>query len=153
VKLLIIIYAGRWLSQMKPDAICIFIGPSISRVSPICSALFFKLIFKNNKFLYLYYRMLQTLLTRTSEMSLFNFKFSYGNLEGNPQTLPQIRIDDVEAEGCLNVTAIICPNLRASLYIICRLGICVRSKYMYTCILILVLTTNALLGFLILRIL
>jgi hypothetical protein len=49
-------------------------------------------------------------------MSLI-FKFSYGdfNLEGNPQTLPQIRIDDVEAEGCLNVTAIICPNLRASL--------------------------------------
>jgi hypothetical protein len=41
-------------SQMKPDAI----GPSISLGSPICSALFFKLIFKNNKFLYLYYRML-----------------------------------------------------------------------------------------------
>jgi hypothetical protein len=57
--LLIIIYAGRRLSQMKPDAICIFIGPSISRGSPICSALFFKLIFKNNKFLYLYYRMLR----------------------------------------------------------------------------------------------
>jgi hypothetical protein len=37
-------------------------------------------------------------------------------IEGNPQTLPQIRIDDVEAEGCLNVTAIICPSLRASLY-------------------------------------
>jgi hypothetical protein len=36
-------------------------------------------------------------------------------IEGNPQTLPQIRIDDVEAEGCLNVTAIICPNLCASL--------------------------------------
>jgi hypothetical protein len=52
---LIIIYAGRRLSQMKPDAICIFIGPSISRGSPI--ALFFKLIFKNN--IYLYYRMLR----------------------------------------------------------------------------------------------
>jgi hypothetical protein len=36
-------------------------------------------------------------------------------IEGNPQTLPQIRIDDVEAECCLDVTAIICPNLRASL--------------------------------------
>jgi hypothetical protein len=36
-------------------------------------------------------------------------------IEGNPQTLSQIRIDDVEAEGYLNVTAIICPNLRASL--------------------------------------
>jgi hypothetical protein len=36
-------------------------------------------------------------------------------IEGNPQALPQIRIDDVEAEGCLNVTAVICPNLRASL--------------------------------------
>jgi hypothetical protein len=35
-------------------------------------------------------------------------------IEGNPQTLPQIRIDDVEAESCLNVTAIICPNLRTS---------------------------------------
>jgi hypothetical protein len=36
-------------------------------------------------------------------------------IEGNPQMLPQIKIDDIEAESCLNVTAIICPNLRASL--------------------------------------
>jgi hypothetical protein len=36
-------------------------------------------------------------------------------IEGNLQTLPQIRIDDVEAEGCFNVTAIITANLRASL--------------------------------------
>jgi hypothetical protein len=36
-------------------------------------------------------------------------------IEGNPQMLPQIRIDDVEAESCLNVTAIICSNLCASL--------------------------------------
>jgi hypothetical protein len=41
------------------------------------------------------------------------FKFSI--IEGNPQMLPQIRIDDVEAEDCLDVTAIICPSLRASL--------------------------------------
>jgi hypothetical protein len=49
-------------SQVESDEArrhCIFIGPSISRGSPICSALFFKLIFKNNKFLYLYYRMLR----------------------------------------------------------------------------------------------
>jgi hypothetical protein len=31
-------------------------------------------------------------------------------IKGNPQTLPQIRIDDVEAASCLNVTAIICHN-------------------------------------------
>jgi hypothetical protein len=37
----------------------IFIGPSIYRGIPICSALFFKLILKINKFLYLYYRMLR----------------------------------------------------------------------------------------------
>jgi hypothetical protein len=36
-------------------------------------------------------------------------------IEGNPQTLPQIRIDDVEAESRLNLTSIICSNLRASL--------------------------------------
>jgi hypothetical protein len=36
-------------------------------------------------------------------------------IEGNPQTLPQIEIDDVEATSCLNVTAIICPSLPASL--------------------------------------
>jgi hypothetical protein len=36
--------------------------------------------------------------------------------------LPQIRTDDVEAESCLNVTAmIICPN-NLHLIIICRLG-------------------------------
>jgi hypothetical protein len=49
-------------------------------------------------------------------MSLIvNFLTEISIIEGNPQTLPQIRIDDVEAEGCLNVTATICPNLRASL--------------------------------------
>jgi hypothetical protein len=46
---------------------------------------------------------------------LYNFLNEISIIEGNPQTLPQIRIDDVEAEGCLNVTAIICPNLHASL--------------------------------------
>jgi hypothetical protein len=102
----------------------------LSRGSPIFSALFFKLIFKNNKFLYLYYiSYAQTLLTRTSEMSLIlNFQTEISNIEGNPQTLPQIRIDDVEAESCLNVTSIICPN-NLRLIIICRLGTsCVRSK-------------------------
>jgi hypothetical protein len=60
--------------------------------------------------------MAQTLLTRTSEMSLIlNFLTEISIIEGTPQTLPQITIDDVEAEGCLNVTAIICPNLHASL--------------------------------------
>jgi hypothetical protein len=64
----------------------------------------------------------QTLLTRTSEMSLIsNFLTEISFIEGNPQTLPQIRIDDVEAASCLNVTAIICPNnMRFS--IIYRLG-------------------------------
>jgi hypothetical protein len=44
-----------------------------------------------------------------------NFLMEISIIEGNPQTLPQIRIDDIEAEGCLNVTTIICPNLRATL--------------------------------------
>jgi hypothetical protein len=44
-----------------------------------------------------------------------------------PQTLPQIRIDDVEATSCLNVTAIICPS-NLSLIIICRLGARVWSN-------------------------
>jgi hypothetical protein len=42
---------------------------------------------------------------------ILNFLTEISIIEG----LPQIMIDDVEAEGCLNVTAIICPNLRASL--------------------------------------
>jgi hypothetical protein len=54
-------------------------------------------------------------MTRTLEISLIlNFLTEISIIERNPQTLPQIRVDDVEAEGCLNVTAIICPNLRAS---------------------------------------
>jgi hypothetical protein len=54
--------------------------------------------------------------TRPSEMSLIlNFLTEISIIEGNPQMLPQIRIDDVEAEGCLNVTAIIYPSLHASL--------------------------------------
>jgi hypothetical protein len=32
--------------------------------------------------------------------------------------LPPSRIDDVEAEVCLNVTAIICPNLQRLIIII-----------------------------------
>jgi hypothetical protein len=52
--------------------------------------------------MYSYYRMLQTLLTRTSEMSLIlNFHTDISIIEGNPQTLPQIRIDDVEATSCV----------------------------------------------------
>jgi hypothetical protein len=39
---------------------------------------------------------------------ILNFLTEISIIEGKPQTLPQ-RIDDVEAEGCLNVTAIICP--------------------------------------------
>jgi hypothetical protein len=93
---------------MKPDAICIFIGPSISRGSPICSALFFKLIFKNNKFVYLCYRINRHY--KGQELRkwdfILNFLTEISIIEGNPQTLPKIRIDDVEAEGCLNVTAI-----------------------------------------------
>jgi hypothetical protein len=46
---------------------------------------------------------------------IFNFLTEISIIEGNPQALPQIRIDDAEAECCLNVTAIICPNLRATL--------------------------------------
>jgi hypothetical protein len=41
---------------------------------------------------------------------IINFLTEISIIEGNPQTLPQIRIYDVEAEG-----PIICPNLRASL--------------------------------------
>jgi hypothetical protein len=42
-------------------------------------------------------------------------------IEGNPQTLPQIKIDDVEAD----------LSQSARLIIICRLGTCVRSTYIY----------------------
>jgi hypothetical protein len=38
---------------------------------------------------------------------ILNFHTEISIIEGNPQTLPQIRIDDVEATSCLNVTAII----------------------------------------------
>jgi hypothetical protein len=41
---------------------------------------------------------------------ILNFLTEISIIEGNPQTLPQIRIDDVQAASCLNVTAIICPN-------------------------------------------
>jgi hypothetical protein len=48
---------------------------------------------------------------------ILNFLTEVSSIEGNHQTLPQIRIDDVEATRCLNVTAIICPNnLRLSVY-------------------------------------
>jgi hypothetical protein len=50
---------------------------------------------------------------------ILNFHTEISIIEGNPQTLPQIRIDNVEAESCLNVTAIICPN-NLRLIIICR---------------------------------
>jgi hypothetical protein len=49
-------------------------------------------------------------------------------IEGNPQTLPQIRIDDVEVTSCLNVTAIICPSNLSLIIILCRLGTRVRSN-------------------------
>jgi hypothetical protein len=58
---------------------------------------------------------------------ILNFLTEISIIEGNPQTVPQIRIDDVEAESCLNVTAaIICPNNLRHI-IICRLVTCVRS--------------------------
>jgi hypothetical protein len=57
---------------------------------------------------------------------ILNFLTEISIIEGNPQTLPQIRIDDVEATNCLNVTAIICTN-NLRLITICRLGTCVRS--------------------------
>jgi hypothetical protein len=44
-------------------------------------------------------------------------------IEGNPQTLPQIRIDDVEAT-CHSHHL----SQSAHLIIICRLGTCVRSS-------------------------
>jgi hypothetical protein len=52
-------------------------------------------------------------------------------IQWNTQMLPQIRIDDVEAESCLNVAAIICPN-NLHLVIIFRLGTCVRSTLLRT---------------------
>jgi hypothetical protein len=62
---------------------------------------------------------------------ILNFHTEISIIEGNPQA-PQIRIDDVEAESCLNVTAIICPN-NLRLIIICRLGTCVRSRKYMAC--------------------
>jgi hypothetical protein len=58
---------------------------------------------------------------------ILNFLTEIYIIEGNPQTLPQIKIDDVEVTSCLNVTAIICPN-NLRLIIICRLGTRVRFK-------------------------
>jgi hypothetical protein len=55
--------------------------------------------------------MLRHYKTRTSEIKSYLYFLTENSfIEGNTQTLPQIRIDDVEAESCLNVTAIICPN-------------------------------------------
>jgi hypothetical protein len=69
--------------------------------------------------------------TKTSEMSLIlNFLTEISIIEGNPQTLPQIRIDDVEAESCLNVINL---SQSARLIIICRLGTCVRSRLSLLC--------------------
>jgi hypothetical protein len=58
---------------------------------------------------------------------ILNFLTEISIIEGNPQTLPQKRIDDVEATSCVNITAIICPN-NLCLIIICRLGTSVRSN-------------------------
>jgi hypothetical protein len=58
---------------------------------------------------------------------ILNFLTEISITEWNPQTLTQIRIDDVEATSCLNVTAIISPN-NLRLIIIGRLGTCVRSS-------------------------
>jgi hypothetical protein len=65
---------------------------------------------------------------------ILNFVTEISVIQGKPQILPQIRIDDVEAASCLNVTTIICPN-NVHLIIICRLGTCVRSKRkLYQCV-------------------
>jgi hypothetical protein len=50
---------------------------------------------------------------------ILNFLTEISVIQGNPQMVPQIRIDDVEAASCLNVTAIVCPN-NLRLIIICR---------------------------------
>jgi hypothetical protein len=63
---------------------------------------------------------------------ILNFFTEISIIDGNPQTLPQIRIEyDVEAESCLNVTAIVCPN-NLRLIIKCRLGTCVRPTLFTT---------------------
>jgi hypothetical protein len=41
---------------------------------------------------------------------ILNFHTEISIIEGNLQTLPQIRIDDFEETSCLNATAIICPS-------------------------------------------
>jgi hypothetical protein len=53
LNLLMIIYAGRHLYFHWSVNFYFYLGEAL-----ICSALFFKLIFKNNKFLYLHYRIL-----------------------------------------------------------------------------------------------
>jgi hypothetical protein len=104
----------------------------LSRGSPICSAIFFKLILKNNKFLYFVLSCMLTVCSDTINKNfgnlILNFLTEISIIEGNHQILPQIRIDDVDAESCLNGTAIICPN-NLRLIVICRLGKCVRSEY------------------------
>jgi hypothetical protein len=41
---------------------------------------------------------------------ILNFLTEISVMQGIPKMLPQIRIDDVEAVSCLDVTAITCPN-------------------------------------------
>jgi hypothetical protein len=79
---------------MKPDAICIFIGPSIS-------------IFISGSPIHLHYRMLTIIAKNFGNESYFKFCYRISIIQGNPQMLPQIRIDptDVEAASCLNVEA------------------------------------------------
>jgi hypothetical protein len=109
----------------EPRRHCIFIGTSISIFisgKPYLQRPLFQTNIKKQYISLFALSYAQTPLTRTLEMSLIlNFLTEISIIEGNPQTLPQIRIDDVEAESCLNVTAIICPN-NLRLIIICRLG-------------------------------
>jgi hypothetical protein len=78
---------------MKPDAICIFIGPSISIFiswKPYLQRPLFQTNIQKQYISIFVLSYAQTLLTRTSEISLILcFLTDIVIIEGNPQTLPK----------------------------------------------------------------
>jgi hypothetical protein len=113
---------------MKPDAICIFIGPSIPIFisgKPYLQRSLFQTNLKTIIFLFVY--------VCGHEMSLY-FKFSYGNFNyrgESPNATPikwrsMTLRQQVAWTSPSHVSAIICPN-NLRLIIICRLGTYVRS--------------------------
>jgi hypothetical protein len=112
---------------MKPDAICIVIGPSISRGGSICSALLSKLIFKKTINVFICIIVCSDTINKNFGNESY-FKFSYGkfNYRGeSPNATPNKdwwrwgrRMPQRHSYHL---------SQSARLIIICRLGTCVRS--------------------------